>query len=131
MLEDAGIRLNDFKSHIFTGSHQGAVDAVLSGKADAGAAQDMLVERMSKDGKVKIIAVSEEFPSSGIAVNKKVDAEIVEKVKDALFSFDPARKHKNIHPEWKKTEMASGFIESQYNDYDRIESLALRYGIIK
>jgi phosphonate transport system substrate-binding protein len=128
MLEDAGIRL---KSYVYTGSHQGAVDAVLSGKADAGAAQDMLIERLSKDGKVRIIAVSEEFPSSGIAVNRYVDAEIVEKVKDALLSFDPKGKHKNIHPQWNKTEMAGGFIESQYNDYDRIESLALRYGIIK
>lgn len=132
MLEDAGIQLNDLKSHIFTGSHQGVVDAVLSGKADAGAAQDILVERMSKDGKVKIIAVSEEFPSSGIAVNKEVDAEIIERVKDAILSFDPAGKHKKIvHPQWNKTEMVRGFIESQYNDYDSIEKLALRYGIIK
>lgn len=131
MLDVEGISLNDLKEYLYTGSHQATVDAVLSGRADAGAAQDTLVMALAREKKVMIVKTSEYYPSSGIAYNKNVTPEVLEMVKKALLKLEPQGRHKDILPDWERTEMAGGFIEATQSDFMPIYDMAVDYGLIE
>jgi len=127
MLNYAGIDLQDLSEYRYTGSHQNAVNAVISGQFAAGGAQDTLVRSMANQGKVKIIKESNYYPSSGIVANQTVDPKIIQAVKKALLELDPQGKHQNILPNWDKTEMPNGFIEASPQDYLELENLMKKY----
>jgi phosphonate transport system substrate-binding protein len=130
MLEDAGILLNDI-NHIYSGSHVNAVKAVLNGERDAAGIQDTLAKGLEAEGKIKIIAFSEPYPSSLIAYNGAMDRAIVEKVKAALLAFEPTGKHSHILFDWERTEMPLGFVAVDEAEIEKIAELADRYGLLK
>lgn len=127
MLEDARIDLNDLKSHVFTGSHVNTARAVLNGEYDAGAIQDNLAKRLLAEGKIKIIATSNPYPSSLICYNKDIPSDVVKSVKAALLSFEPKGKHSNIIVDWDKTEMPNGFTEYSESALQEIKILMKKY----
>jgi len=131
MLEDAGIRLDDLKGYVFTGSHANTARAVLNGEYDAGGIQDTLAKRLLAEGKIKILATSKPYPSSLICYNRNVDPVILKAVKAALLSFDPRDKHANMVIDWDKTEMPNGFTLYKESSMQEIKDLALRYGLLK
>lgn len=131
MLEREGISLKDLESYTYTGSHQNAVNAVLEGRADVGAAQDTLVMALARQKKIMIMKISKYYPSSGIAYNKDVDPEVILKVKKALLNFDPHGRHKETMPNWNRTEMAEGFVEATLSDFLPIYDLAHEYGLLE
>lgn len=128
MLEDEGIRLDDLKGYVFTGSHVHTARAVLNGEYDAGGIQDTLAKRLLAEGKIKILATSKPYPSSLICYNKNVDPVILKAVKAALLSFDP--KNKQL-VDWDKTEMPNGFTLYKESSMREIRELTLRYGLLK
>ncbi len=109
MLEQEGIFLKDLKKHLFTESHWECAQAVINGETFAGGIQDTLAFQLEQDGYVTIIALSDYFPRSGIAVNPDVPEAITEKVKAALLALDPPGSHKQVLKDWSKTEMPGGF----------------------
>ncbi len=131
MLEDAGIKLADLKSYVFTGSHANTARAVINGKYDAGGIQDNLATRLEGEGKIRIIALSRPYPSSLICYNRELDKEIVEKVKRALLDLEPLGRHSSILKDWDKTEMPGGFTEFSESYLKEIEDLVVRYGLLK
>lgn len=64
MLEDAGITLKDLDHYHYSGSHIDTAGDVLKGECDAGGIQDVLANRLSAEGKIKIIAFSEPYPAA-------------------------------------------------------------------
>lgn len=76
-----GIELDQFASYQYTGSHRNCVKTVISGLADACGMQDAMVKDMEAHGDIRILHVSRYFPSSGIAVNRNVKAEVQEKIR--------------------------------------------------
>jgi len=130
MLEDAGIRLEDLSHYVYTGSHINAVRAVLNGEYDAGGIQDNLAKRLAKEGKIKIIKISEYYPSSLICYNTTLDNDVVEAIRSALLAFEPTRKHKDMLVDWDKTEMPMGFTEVNEAEVDKVAALARKYGLI-
>lgn len=116
------IRLDDLKIHFFTGSHQRCAEAVIAGKADICGMQDTMAEDLAHRGLVRILYRSEYYPSSGIAVNRDVSAEIQQKVKQALLDFDPAGKHAASLYNWDKTEMPKGFAEVTDLNYQKLRT---------
>lgn len=130
MLEDAGVTLNDLRYHVYTGSHIDTVKAVLNRECDAGGVQDNLAERLAKEGKIKIIKISEPYPSSLIAFNSRVDSKTVEAVRSALLAFEPTGKHKDMLVDWDKTEMPLGFTKINESEFYRIAVLVRRYGLL-
>lgn len=128
MLDDAGITLDDLSKYEYTGSHKNAVDAVMNGTFDAGGGQDTLVKKMAKQGKIKIVKVSKYYPSSGMAANKDVSPEIMEKVKKALLELDPLGRHKDMLPGWEQTEMPNGFTDAKEEDYTELREMMHMYG---
>jgi phosphonate transport system substrate-binding protein len=131
MLEDAGITLNDLSEYIYTGSHVNAVKSVLNGECDAGGIQDTLARRLASEGKIKIIKISDSYPSSFVAYNSHVDAKIVESVRSALLALEPKGRHKDILVDWDKTEMPLGFSKVDQPEFNKVMALASRYGLEK
>jgi len=130
MLEKEGILLGDLKKYSFTDSHWNCAKAVIKGDASAGGIQDELAFRLEKDGDIEIIALSDYYPRSGIAVNKDVSEEIADKVKTTLLQFDPAGKHKDMLTGWDKTEMSGGFSDVGPQNYDVLKKIAEKYRLL-
>lgn len=130
MLEKEGILLDDLKKYSFTGSHWNCARAVIKGDASAGGIQDSLAFGLEKGESIRIIALSDYYPRSGIAVNKDVPEEIADKVKRALLLFDPAGKHKDGLINWDKTEMSGGFSDVKPQDYDVLQKIAEKYRLL-
>ena len=131
MLEDEGITLDGLASYIYSGSHINTVKTVLNGGCDAGGLQDTLANRLAAEGTIRIIKVSEPYPSSVIAYNSAVDSETVEAVKAALLAFEPAGRHKGLLHEWDKTEMPLGFSRMNELELNKVKALAGKYGIVE
>ncbi len=129
MLEDGGITLDDLSRHMYTGSHINAAKAVLNGECDAAGIQDNLAHRLAAEGKIRIMKISDSYPSSIIAYNPAVDNTIVEAVKSALLNFEPLGKHKTSLHEWDKTEMPLGFTRINELELNRVKILAGQYGV--
>jgi len=130
MLEDSGILLDDLGKYLYTGSHLNAVKAVLNRECDAGGIQDTLAQRLLSEGKIKIIKISEPYPSSLIAYNGDLDSRIVESVKAALLAFDPKGRHKDMVVDWDRTEMPLGFASVSNPEFKKVMALAARYGLM-
>ena len=93
--------------------------------------QDTLAITLAEEGKLRIIAFSDYYPSSGISANRDVDPELLEAVKKALLDFDPKGKHASVLTDWDRTEMPRGFVEADDSDYAGLRALAIEYGIIE
>jgi len=130
MLFDVGITLNDLRKYTYAGSHQKCAELVISKAYRAGGIQDTLAKSLEKKGLIKIIAMSNYYPSSGISANKDVGPKVIEVVKEALLKFDPTGRDKEGLYHWEKTEMAGGFTEYHDSDYDVIRKAMLRLGLL-
>ncbi len=131
-LREHGISSPDkyFREFYFTGSHDAAIDAVLSKKADIGAAKHSIYDRMKIqnpriDQELVIIARSPSVPSNGLCVRKDLDEALKKKLKDALL---------NIHndPEGQAVLKKFGalkFIDTTAKDYEPVHELAIKAGI--
>ena len=130
MLGDAGITLNDLSQYKYTSSHINAVRSVLNGECDAAGIDNSLAKSMSSAGEVKIIKVSQPYPSTVIAYNTSLNEKIVEEIRSALISFEPMGKHSSMLFDWDKTEMPMGFTEIDEPELNKIRILARKYGLL-
>lgn len=130
MLQDAGITIQDLRRYVYTGSHINAVKSVLNGECDAGGINDILANRLVSEGKIKILKISEPYPSSLIAFNSSLDSKTVEAVRSALLAFEPAGKHKNMLFDWDRTEMPLGFTSINELELQKVTTLARDYGLL-
>jgi len=131
MLEDANITLSDLECREYTDSHLNSANAVIAGECEAGGIQDTLAISLAEEGKIRIVAFSDYYPSSGISANRDVDPALVKAVKKALLDFDPEGKHAYLLTDWDKTEMPCGFMEASDEDYAELRELAIRYGMVE
>ncbi|MCP4351575.1 MAG: PhnD/SsuA/transferrin family substrate-binding protein [Desulfobacterales bacterium] len=131
MLLKFGITLKDLKDHTYTGSHSKAGQAVFSRRYDAGGLQDTLAKNLEKKGLVRIVAMSDFYPSSGVAANKNVKPEIAEAVKSALLEFEPMGRDKKRLYHWERTEMPNGFVKASESDYNAIRDAMLKMGLLE
>lgn len=130
MLTQAGVKLTDLAGYTFAGSHFDTANAVISGRYAAGGIQDTLGRELAKKGLVRILAESEEFPSSTISVSPSLPSEVVKKIREALLAFAPEGKDKAMLYHWEQTEMPRGFVATDDKDFDEARSWAVRLGIL-
>src|SRR5512139_3292900 len=124
MLEDEGLTPQRLASFAYSGSHANTARAVLNGQYDAGGIQDALANRLSSDGRVKVIALSKPYPSSLICYGRSVEKETVMAVRNALLALDPQGKDRALLPAWEKTEMPGGFASYDPKALAEIRDLA-------
>lgn len=130
ILTEHGISLDDLAGYEFTGSHRNCANAVASGQFDVGGMQDTMGRHMAKEGLIRIIHTSKFYPSSGIAANKDMPSEVVEKVKQALLRFKPKGKDSEGLYRWDRTEMPNGFVEANDADYADLREWSVKLGLI-
>lgn len=131
MLMDNGISLKHLRTYGYTGSHQNCAEAVISGKYDVCGMQDQLAKKLVSEGLVKIIHTSRYYPSSGIAANKSVPTDVIERVRQALLNFDPQGGHSKELYHWDRTEMPRGFTAASANDYTELRRWSTRLSFLK
>lgn len=131
MLQQAGLRLEDFSTYIYTGSHVATANAVTSGRVDAGALQDTLAQELARRGLVRILAFSEPYPSSGIIAAPNVPQPVVESVRQALLHLDPIGADASSLYDWQRTEMPLGFVPASDDEYDALRKIAETIGLLR
>lgn len=119
-----------FSDFFFAGSHDAAINAVLTGKADIGAAKHSMYDRVRRDDSrvdhdLVVIARSPWVPSNGLCVRKSLSEPLKQKLKRALLSL-------NTDPEGELVLKAFGavkFIETTANDYAPVFDMVKSAGI--
>lgn len=77
---------------VFSGKHDNSILGVANGDYDAAAVADTVLERMInrnvvKASDVKVVYTSPVFPTAGFAYAHNLDPALVEKIKEAFFTF--------------------------------------------
>jgi phosphonate transport system substrate-binding protein len=133
-LMKAGINPDkDFKSIAFSGAHDATVAFVASGKADAGALNASVWDKLSdaknpNTEKVKVLYTTPPYHDYNWTVRGGLDAAVTKKISDAFLKLnanDPAQK------ELMDLQRASKYIPTKSSNYDEIEKAAIGAGLIK
>lgn len=119
-----------FKEYYFAGSHDAAIDAVLTGQADIGAAKNTIYDRFLQanpeaKNELVILAGSVRVPSNGLCVLPGLDKEVTEKLRAALL---------NLHNDPAGIPVlaslgAKRFVKTDRNDYQAVHDMAVEAGI--
>lgn len=131
VLTKNNIDLKIFSRVSYTGSHRNCADSVISNKSDVCTMQDTMAKRMVKQGLLRIIHTSNYYPSSGIAANRDVPVEVINKVRQALLNFRPAGKDKEGLYHWNRTEMPLGFSIAKIDDYNELRRWSIQLGFME
>ena len=133
-LMKAGINPDkDFKNIAFSGAHDATVAFVAGGKADAGALNASVWDKLSdaknpNTEKVKVFYTTLPYHDYNWTVRGGLDAALTKKISDAflkLSASDPAQK------ELMDLQRASKYITTKSSNYDEIERAAIGAGLIK
>ena len=123
----------DFKTVAFSGAHDATVAFVASGRADAGALNtsvlDKLVEAKNPNAeKVRVLATTPPFFDYNWTVRPGLDPAITKKLTDAFLALDASRP---ADKEILDLQRASKFVPTKASNYDGIESAGKSAGLIK
>jgi phosphate/phosphite/phosphonate ABC transporter binding protein len=119
MLAEAKITLKDLSEYAYLGAHDIVANAVLKGEFDAGGMMESVVSEFKDKGLVTI-KISEPIPQFPICVNKDLDQEFVERIKEALISITDLSILKSIDKGYTK------FMEAKDSDFDGIRAMVKR-----
>jgi len=133
-LMKAGINPDkDFKNIAFSGAHDATIAFVAGGKADAGALNASVWDKLSdaknpNTEKVKVFYTTPPYHDYNWTVRGGLDAVLTKKISDAFLKLnasDPAQK------ELMDLQRASKYISTKSSNYDEIEKAAVGAGLIK
>ncbi len=118
MLAEAGIGIDDLKSHAFLGHHDDVAKAVLAGEFDAGGLRESTAKAFANQG-LSVIKTSAEIPEFNICVSKDLEGATAGEIKKALLALDRnSREGANVlslvDPDY------TGFAAAEDGDYEVI-----------
>lgn len=117
----AGFKLEDFSSYAYLNHYDNIAKAVLNGDFDAGILKDTIADKFASQG-LRIIHTSPPLPSYIFAVNKKLPAKTIEKLKTAMLALkDDTDEHKAILSSLERGY--DGFAVASDKDFDGIRKL--------
>ncbi len=128
------IGINDyekwFQEYYFSGTHEGAINDVLNGVADIGAAKSTIFYRMSTtDPRVlndlQVLTTSPHFPANALAVRHDLSDEIKQALKQQLLNMHQNKEGRLILQEMNIEK----FIETTVEDYQPVLDYANNSGI--
>jgi phosphonate transport system substrate-binding protein len=131
MMQQEGLELSDLQSYAFHDSHAATANAVTSGRFDAGGLQDVLALDLAERGLVRILALSEPFPSSSVVVGPHVPVETAVLIQNALLQLDPTGADASALYRWERSEMPGGFGPAADSDYDDLSATATTIGLLE
>ncbi|MDE2628535.1 MAG: putative selenate ABC transporter substrate-binding protein [Burkholderiales bacterium] len=133
-LMKAGLKPDtDFKAVAFSGAHDATVAYVASGRADGGALNasvwDKLVENHNPNvAKVRVLGTTPPFFDYNWTVRPGLDPALTKKITDAFLKLDPAKPADKAILDLQR---ASRFIPTQASNYDGVEAAAKSAGLLK
>lgn len=119
-----------FKEYYFSGTHEDAINDVLNGRADIGAAKNTVFYRMATENKrvskeLEILATSPYVPANGLAVRNDLTEELKKSLLRLLLDM-----HKNSQGrEVLDGLMIEKFIETSEADYQPVLDYATSIGL--
>lgn len=131
MLQQVGLTLDDFKAYTYTGSHAATANEITSRRYEAGAIQDTLAFSLAQRGLVRILALSDPYPSSGIVAGPHVPQQTFNLVQQALLQLDPTGADATVLYQWERTEMPRGFGMAKDDEYEQLRQIARSIGILR
>jgi phosphate/phosphite/phosphonate ABC transporters, periplasmic binding protein len=131
MLQRAGLTLHDLRAYAFHDSHAATANAVISGRYDAGGLQDTLALALAERGLVRILALSEPYPSSGIIAGPGVPEKTAQMVREALLTLDPVGRDRAFLYHWERSEMPLGFAPARDEEYADLYWIAREIGLLE
>ncbi|HEY5762668.1 MAG TPA: putative selenate ABC transporter substrate-binding protein [Rhodocyclaceae bacterium] len=123
----------DFKAIAFSGAHDATVAFVASGKAEAGALNASVMDKLIAKGdenakRVRVLATTPPYYDYNWTVRPGLDPALREKIAQAFLKLDPANP---AHKELMELQRASKFVATKASNYDGIEGAAKSAGLIK
>lgn len=119
-----------FKAYHFTGSHDGAIDSVLNGRADIGAAKNTIYNFVRKadpriDKELVILATSPRVPSNGLCVKPDMAPAKKERLRQELLELHQTSEGLEV----LKSLGFQRFVETSRDDYQPVFALSAEAGI--
>lgn len=123
----------DFSRVAYSGAHDATVAYIASGRADAGALNALVWQKLVEKGDpnakaVRVLATTPPYHDYNWTVRGGLDPLIIRKLTDAFLNLDPG------NPEHKKIlelQRASKFIRTSVENYQGIEEAARSAGLLK
>ncbi len=120
-----GVQLQDFIRYNNLNTHDAVLRAVLRGDYDAGAVGEAFAQRFLGHG-LKVVAVTEKFPSFLIVAGSNVPKKIRESVATLLLDIQPHEEgFKKLSVEWPEI-LRNGFAPVVVKDYEVFEHLPIK-----
>lgn len=118
------------KEAYFAGTHEDAINDVLNGKADIGAAKNTIFDMLMKaDKRVRrellVLEKSPEVPENGLAVRKDLDDSLKQKLKEALLTMHDDHEGMYVLVNFGTRR----FIETTDKDYEPVVRYAKAAGL--
>ena len=119
-----------FKEYYFSGTHEDAINDVLNGFADVGAAKNTVFYRMAATNKritseLEILATSPHVPANALCVRHDLDEKIVQALKQQLLIINQSQEGRDILANLKMER----FIETTIEDYRPVLDYANSIGL--
>jgi phosphonate transport system substrate-binding protein len=119
-----------FRETYFSGTHEDAIQDVLDGKADLGAAKDLVFYRLAKEtpritGELEILATSPTVPANTLAVRPDLDPGLKSAIKNSLLSMDQDAEGRRVLSQFG----ARRFIATGAQDYAPVIEYAEHIGL--
>ncbi len=133
-LMKAGINPDqDFKSIAFSGAHDATLAFVASGKAQAGALNTSVWDKLSEAKnpnamKVKVLFTTPTFHDYNWTIRGGLDAALTQKISDAFLKLNI---NNPVQKELMDLQRTTQYTTTKSSNYDEIEKAALSAGLIK
>ncbi|MFA6498015.1 MAG: phosphate/phosphite/phosphonate ABC transporter substrate-binding protein [Desulfurivibrionaceae bacterium] len=119
-----------FRETYFSGTHEDAIYDVLHGKADLGAAKDLVFYRLAKENpriteELEILATSPNVPANTLAVRHDLDPALKSAITRSLLSMDQNAEGRHALAQFG----ASRFIATVAQDYTPVLEYAEHIGL--
>jgi phosphonate transport system substrate-binding protein len=118
-----------FGETYFAGTHEDVIRDVLNGKADAGAAKDLVFDRMRRSdsrvaAELQVLAVSPPVPANSLAIRSDLEAPLKAELKKVMLQMDRDEEGRLVLEEFGATR----FIETTVQDYQPVFTYAREAG---
>ena len=121
VVENAGIKLEEFASYDYLNHYDNIAKAVINGDFDAGIVKDTIAEKFAAQG-LRVIYTSPPLPSYIFAVNKNLPPKTIAKLKNAMLALKAdTEENKEILTALEKGY--DGFEAASDKDFDGIRKL--------
>ncbi len=126
--------IKDYKTYLkefyFAGTHEDAIEDVMKGKADIGAAKNTIFEKVvhaspAIGDTLMILEESPKVPENALAVRRDLDNRLKEKLKEALLTMHTREEGRNILRGFE----ARRFIATTDSDYQAVIKYAREIGL--